>query len=355
MGGAMRRIVTLGLGFALIIAACGGDDSAETTTTTAGVTTTVATTTTEATTTTTAATTTTTTEAETTTTTSAPTAPSTLWVTDQTAGSLHKVDPATGEMIFVTDLPSPANGVALGAGSAWVALSSPANSLARVDGESGEILALIEIGSGTGGVTFSEGFAWVSSFEAGTVSQVDPATNEVVATIDVGAGATGMTSGSAWVTTWTAKTLNRIEADGSLESIDLPSEGSAPAVSTDGSYIAATLFNEGQVILFDATFEVGDLIDTGQNANVIAYGFDAFWATNSVSGEVWRIDPATKTGAAATVVPGALGVVAGDDMVYVASFGTGTVYQFPPGDPSAMTDVYNTGGSAYEVAYGSAG
>jgi len=348
----MHRVRMLVVVLLLVAAACGGDDTADTTST-APSTTSETTTTIGADPTTTTLATTTTTDPPETTTTEASAASAAVWVTDQAAGNLVKVDPASGDTIFVSGLTGPTNGVALGAGSAWVALSSPANALARVDGESGEVLAIIEIGSGTAGVAFSDGFAWVSSFEAGTVTQIDPATNEIVATIDVGDGATGLTAGSVWATAWTDKALNKIEVDGTVTSVDLPGAGSAPAVG--GGYVAATLFNSGEVIVFDETLTEVGIFDTGNNANVISWGFGVFWATNSATGEVWRIDPAAGTAEVATVVPGALGIVAGADMIYVASFDTGKVYQFPPDDPSAMNDLMSTGGSAFEVAFGAAG
>ena len=53
-----------------------------------------------------------------------------------------------------------------------------------------------------------------------------------------------------------------------------------------------------------------------------------------------------------TTVPGALGITVGDDMVYVASFSNGVVYQFPPENPAGMDDLAGTGSQAFEVAYG---
>ena len=61
------------------------------------------------------------------------------------------------------------------------------------------------------------------------------------------------------------------------------------------------------------------------------------------------------TAEAVTVIPGALGIRAGADMIYVASFSFGKVYQFPPDDPAAMIDLVETGADAFELAYGNAG
>lgn len=118
--------------------------------------------------------------------------------------------------------------------------------------------------------------------------------------------------------------------------------------------MAATLFDTGELVIFTAaTGEELAIHDTGNNANIVAYGFENFWVTNSVSGEVWKISPTADTAEAVTAIPGALGIAAGEDMLYVASFPTGTLYQFPPDDPAAMNDLVDIGESAFELAYGS--
>ncbi len=159
------------------------------------------------------------------------------------------------------------------------------------------------------------------------------------------------------MTTFIGQTLERIPSDASTRvTIGLGGNGSAPAVG-DG-YVAASIFDKGsvEVFPFDGLF-IGDVVsyDVGQNANVVTYGFGAFWATNTTSGEVWRIDPVAGTAEAVTMIPGALGISAGDDMIYVASFPTGNVYQFPPDNPASMNDLVSVGNNAFEVAYGTPG
>jgi len=279
--------------------------------------------------------------------------PAALWVTNNSEGKVFKVDPASGDILLEVEVGTGAAGVALGAGSAWVVVG-PAAEVVRVNAETGDIEARIAVGKDPEGVAFSEGFAWVSAFTSGTVSQIDPATDAVVVTHDVGAGATGMTAGSVWVTTWTAETLSRIAADGTRQQVDLGGAGSSPAVG-DGM-VAATLFELGEVALFDSeTLDPLATFDVGSNANVMTYGFGAFWVTNSTSGEIWRIDPVAGAAEAVTVIPGATGITAGADMIYVASFSFGRVYQFPPDNPSAMNDLVETGADAFELAYGNAG
>ncbi len=356
----MRRLASAAAFVLVITTACGGgDDSEPATSDTVATSTTVATTAATTAATTTAATTGTPTTAATTTaapTTTEPPAPPAVWVTNTSAGKVFKVDPADGSVMLDVEVGAGAAGVALGAGSAWVAVGST-GAVVRVDAESGEILATIDVDDGgTGAVAFSDGSVWVSSFAGNAVYEIDPATNAVVGSTDI-QGATGLAPGSLWATSWTDQSLTRIPTDGSAALfVELSGPGSSPAVG-DG-YVAATVFTLGEVLVFpfDGT-GIGDPVtyDVGANANVVDYAFGAFWVTNSVSGEIWRIDPAAGTAEAVTVIPVATSIRAGDDMIYVTAFNHGTVYQFPPDNPSAMADLVNIGDNAFELAVGSPG
>jgi streptogramin lyase len=278
-----------------------------------------------------------------------------VWVTNGADNKVYKIDPTTGDILLEIAVDDPPGGIALGAGSAWVS-SSTADYLLRLDVETGEEQARITIGTEGGGVAFSDEVAWVAQFTPGTITAVDPSTNEILRVINVGAGATGMAAGSVWVTTWTDMKLARVEADftadtATVDAVVLFSEGSAPAVGPD--YVGATLYNLGefQVFSVDELLPVASF-DVGTNANVATYGFGYFWVTNSVTGDIYRIDPMDDQAELVTTVPGALGITVGDDMVYVASFSNGVVYQIPPDNPSAMSDLASTGSQAFEVAYG---
>jgi hypothetical protein len=299
---------------------------------------------------------------ETTTTTATPTttAPAVqsdpaVWVTNGADNKVYKIDPATGGILLEIAVDDSPGGIALGAGSAWVS-SSTADYLLRLDVETGEEQARITVGTEGSGVAFSDAVAWVAQFAPGTITAVDPSTNEILTVINVGAGATGMAAGSVWVTTWTDMKLAKVEADftantAMVNALVLQGEGSAPAVGPD--YVGAALYNLGEFQVFsaDELLPVASF-DVGNNANVATYGFGYFWVTNSVIGGIYRIDPMAEEAELVTAVPGALGITVGDDMVYVASFSNGVVYQFPPDNPSAMNDLASTGGQAFEVAYG---
>jgi hypothetical protein len=350
----MRRLGYLLVTLVVVVASCGGEDSSSEAESTTSSSTATATTTPAEASTTTAATSTTTTAVTTTTAPAAQLDPA-VWVTNGADNKVYKIDPATGDILLEIAVDDSPGSVALGAGSAWVS-SSTADYLLRLDVETGEEQARITIGAEGSGVTFSDGVAWVAQFAPGTITAVDPSTNEIITVINVGEGATGMAAGSVWVTTWTDMKLARVDADfttdtAMVDAVVLMGEGSAPAVGPD--YVGATLYNLGEFQVFSAD----DLLpvasfDVGSNANVATYGFGYFWVTNSITGDIYRIDPMDDAAELVTTVPGALGITVGADMVYVASFSNGVVYQFPPDNPGAMNDLASTGSQAFEVAYG---
>ena len=53
-----------------------------------------------------------------------------------------------------------------------------------------------------------------------------------------------------------------------------------------------------------------------------------------------------------TVIPSPVGITAGINMIYVASFTFGKVYQFSPENANGMNDLVLVGDSAFEVAFG---
>jgi len=352
----VRRMITLAVGLLVVASACSGADtdvetSSPASTATAPTTTTASVTTTQATTTTATATT-----AAPTTTVDVQRDPA-VWVTNGADKKVLKIDPASGEILLEIDVDAPPGGIALGAGSAWIA-SFAVDYLLRLDSETGAELARITIGSDGSGVTFSDGVAWVAQFAPGTVTAIDPATNEILKVIDVGAGASGMAPGSVWVTSFTDMKLSNVDVDFSndtatVDAVVLQGQGSAPAAG--GGFVGATVFDLGQFQVFDADLFPVATFELGSNANVATYGFGAFWVTNSTSGDVYRIDPSADEPELVTTIPLAVGIAVGDDMVYVASFSNGVVYQFPPDDPGAMTELADTGSEAFEVAYGTAG
>ena len=100
--------------------------------------------------------------------------------------------------------------LAVGDGSIWVAAPDPLDPHAavwRLDPITARVTQTTRLGKVVGypptlDIAFGEGAIWVSSFDAGTVTRLDPATGNVVATIPIGGHPSGIAVGAnrVWVT-----------------------------------------------------------------------------------------------------------------------------------------------------------
>jgi YVTN family beta-propeller protein len=100
--------------------------------------------------------------------------------------------------------------LAIGGGWIWVAAPDPLDPHAavwRLDPVTARVTQTTKLGKVVGypptlDIAFGEGALWVSSFDAGTVTRLDPATGNVVATIRIGGHPSGIAVGAnrVWVT-----------------------------------------------------------------------------------------------------------------------------------------------------------
>jgi len=100
--------------------------------------------------------------------------------------------------------------LAIGGGSIWVAAPSPHGPHAavwRFDPITARVTQTTRLGKVVGypptlDIAFGEGAVWVASYDAGTVTRLDPATGNVVATIRIGGNPSGIAVGAnrVWVT-----------------------------------------------------------------------------------------------------------------------------------------------------------
>jgi YVTN family beta-propeller protein len=97
-------------------------------------------------------------------------------------------------------LPSAPTGLAVAAGSIWVS-GGTAGTVFRIDPATGSVADAISVGRGADHVGSTGGYVWVSNSGDRTVSRIDPRANAVTATIPIGGAATALTGSgdSLWV------------------------------------------------------------------------------------------------------------------------------------------------------------
>jgi len=118
------------------------------------------------------------------------------------AGSIHKIELATGRLLQTIPAPGPGDdsGLAWAEGFLWVGQYS-ARKIHQIDPETGKILRTIESNRMVTGVTWTQGELWHGTWEDGSsdVRRLDPKTGEVLATIDMPSdtGVSGLEAGGS--------------------------------------------------------------------------------------------------------------------------------------------------------------
>jgi YVTN family beta-propeller protein len=143
-------------------------------------------------------------------------------VANHDAGTVTRIDPASGKVVVNIPVPSEPHRVAYGAGAAWVG-NWHDNSVSRIDPATNRVVgSRIPIGSHhAGNLAVGAGSVWVTSDyrenadpEDVVVVRIDPQTNRVIETIAVGGHPIDVaaTRGAVWVSVADPGTVLRIAA-----------------------------------------------------------------------------------------------------------------------------------------------
>ena len=142
-----------------------------------------------------------------------------LWVANHEAGTVTRIDQASGKFVANIPVPSEPHRVAYGAGAAWVGNWHDI-SVSRIDPETNRVVGSpIPIGFRAGNLVVGTGGVWVTSDDRANgapedvvVVRIDPQTNRAVETIAVGGHPIDVaaTEGAVWVSVADPGTVLRI-------------------------------------------------------------------------------------------------------------------------------------------------
>ena len=222
------------------------------------------------------------------------------------------------------------NGVAYGAGAAWITDSAD-DLLLRVN-SAGQVIDRIPVGHGPAGVTVGDGEVWVANELDGTVSEVNPGAGAQVATIPVGIGPNAIAFGyeSVWVANVTSDTLSRIDA-ATGDVVSTISLGGAPtAIAIGDGAVWLTSLETGELLRVDpADDRLSQAAVIGQSPDGLAVGAGSVWVVDT-GGTVSRFDPRTGKVRAIRVGGAPAGVAYADGAVWIAHSLSGTVSRIDP-------------------------
>ena len=223
-----------------------------------------------------------------------------LWVTtteydesdNPLAGTLERINPATGQQQATVPIGRGAYDVEVSPGAVWVTAYDD-NAVLRVDTATNTVAATIPVPGGPVGVAFGAGSLWVSS-DDGKVARIDPATNSIVTTIatqDTG-GYVAFGGGTVWVT----NAGHEGQADGMLTRID-PGTNGVTASVTVGSWPSRLAYAGGSVWI--GLWDAPTVVRVSATTNAVLHRVtvdDPVFSIAATDHAVWAVHPDPKPG-----------------------------------------------------------
>jgi DNA-binding beta-propeller fold protein YncE len=221
---------------------------------------------------------------------------------------LVRIDPATNEVVATVPLDAPVavSRLAYGAGSVWAFATTgvAADTVVRIDPATNAVTSTISLGHAAGTMVFAAEALFVSSPADDLVLRIDPATDtaeEWVSGLD-GAGWLAATDDRLWVALYgdvhstvdptlpSVVAVSPVDGEALAEVVtggQLLTAGGL-AADADGVWVRAP---QPYLVRVDAaTFEVVDRIDAREGPGDVALAFGSLWAT-AEEGDVTRVDP----------------------------------------------------------------
>lgn len=232
--------------------------------------------------------------------------PEALWACGP--DGLVRIDPATNAVVATVALDAAlaVTRIAYGAGSVWAFATASVGPdlVARVDPATNEVIATIELGHIAGTLAFGFDALWVTSPADGLLLRIDPATNEVATwTGDLETpGLVIVGPDALWVGLHAEHGVTPDPEEPAVVRID-PATGEVVA----SMVIGGGLGDEGGIAataeavwirapapwlvrIDPSTNEITDVIDTLSGPGDVTVAFDSVWVTTE-RGDVIRLDP----------------------------------------------------------------
>lgn len=205
---------------------------------------------------------------------------------------LARVDRRTRRIsgVFPVGPPAGEGGIAIGAGSIWL-VTDRAGSLARIDPVSGAVVRVIQLPAGSYNPVFAGGMLWVTRVDGAEVSVVDPGTNTVVSSVPVGPNPrfTAAGAGAVWTLNQGDGTLSRIDTTRRSATVQpLETAGRGGDVAVQDGRVWTTMMKT-PLTVSDARTGMPLCQWKGEGGDSLNVGHGAVWLTNLRAGTVSRI------------------------------------------------------------------
>jgi streptogramin lyase len=254
-----------------------------------------------------------------------------VWVANDLAGTLTRIDPATNRVTRRIRLKPGLFSVARGFDALWV-VNYERNSLSRVDPSSGRVRTL-RVGAVPFDVVAAFGRVWVTAWQSGTLVAVDPHTMRVVRRIRVGPRPTGLCARrrALWVGFGrTATAIARVNPKTArIERV--PVGVRAPSWFAAGTRDLWIQAGDHVLVRVDlSTRRVRARVSFGRTLAQGAVGPDGLlWVPDKEQSLVYRLDPATgRVVDSFDAGAGAFFAIRANGSMWVASYAGDDVWRF---------------------------
>ena len=224
---------------------------------------------------------------------------STVWFTDYEEPLVHKIDAVSGRQITeyrVSDKPVGLQGIALGAGSLWVAVRDERDGLLRIDPVTGDVQDRYPIFATS--VVANDEEVWAGGFGYGEIHRIDPDTNEVTVDVPVTPPISNLelTSGFLWATNPENGEVFKIDDGGRIvDTYSVPgawyldvAEGRVWAAGEEERTVDAIDILTGEQTTFEVERSVNDIAE-GSGELALAMPRQLADVLADVSGDVLRV------------------------------------------------------------------
>ena len=194
--------------------------------------------------------------------------------------------------LVIVGPPAGEGGITAGAGSIWM-IKDKAGSLVRIDPASGGTRQTITVPAGSYNPVFADGRIFVTRFEGSEVTVVDVASGKVTGQFPVGSKPRFMTAGAGavWALSQGDGTLARIDASGKQPATTIPLNipGAGGDITFADGRVWTTLMETPLSVVDAATSNI--LCQwKGPGGDSLGVGHGAVWLTNLKEGTVSRIN-----------------------------------------------------------------
>jgi serine/threonine protein kinase len=258
------------------------------------------------------------------------------WIANRELDTVTRVNAETrqveGDPIQVGAEP---DSLAAGLGAMWVTNTS-GNTVTRLDLDTGEPMDTHPVGARPEGIVVAHGAVWVANGADGSVSRLDKEGREL-SKAGVGEGPVQLaaTTDAVWVTVSKENKIVELDRDDGTPTdrdVTIPGTPRGIAYEPDRGELWVSASAADRLVVVDPdSAGIEDRVEAPENPREVRYGFGAIWVTSATAQRVTAIDPVKRRVIKSVPIQGTTyGLATGEGLVWAASESEGLLLPVRP-------------------------